>query len=121
MEQNMILFLIVGIVTGIFAGFFGIGGGLVIIPALVWIFHMSQHEAQGLSLAALLLPVGFLGFWVYRQHHPIPLKPALMIAIGIFVGSYFGSLVAQQVSSKHLKIAFGILLVIAGSKMIIGK
>ena len=117
----MIGYLILGTITGVFAGFFGVGGGIVIIPALVWYFHLSQHEAQGISLAALILPVGILGAYAYYRAHPFPIKPALFIALGIFIGSYLGGSVAQYVPEKNLRIAFGALLVIAGAKMIFGK
>lgn len=117
----MIGYLILGTATGILAGFFGVGGGIVLIPALIWFFHHSQHEAQGISLAALVLPVGILGAFAYYRVHPFPLKPALFIAIGLFLGSYFGGSLAQVVPEKNLRIAFGFLLVLSGVKMIWGK
>lgn len=110
--------LLIGVLTGIFAGFFGIGGGIVLVPALVWFLHMTQHQAQGLSLAALLMPVGLLGFLAYRQHHDIPIKTAVVLALGIFAGALIGGLLVQKVSPKHLKIAFGVLLILAGIRMI---
>jgi uncharacterized protein len=117
----MIGYLILGTVAGVLAGFFGVGGGIVIIPALIWIFHMNQHEAQGVSLAALVLPVGILGALAYYRAHPFPIRPALFIALGIFLGSYLGGYVAQYVPAKNLRVAFGGLLILAGAKMILGK
>ncbi|HLG20166.1 MAG TPA: TSUP family transporter [Bdellovibrionota bacterium] len=114
-------YLAVGFLGGIFAGFFGVGGGIVLVPILVWLFGMSQHQAQGISLAALLLPVGALGFWTYYRANPFPLTPALMIAIGLFLGGYFGGSFAQILPDRPLRIAFGILTVAAGIKLILGK
>lgn len=114
-------YLGVGLLAGLFAGFFGLGGGIILIPALVYFLHLSQHEAQGLSLAALLLPVGILAAWVYNKAHPIPIKPALFLALGIFIGGYFGGTFAQHVSNKGLRVAFGVLLIATGIKTIIGK
>lgn len=117
----MIPYLILGLVTGVFAGFFGVGGGLVLVPALVWIFHLNQHEAQGMSLTAMVLPVGILAAFAYYKAHPFPLKPALFIALGIFAGSFLSASLAQIVPGKNLRVAFGGLLVLAGVKMILGK
>ncbi len=117
----ILAYLAVGLLAGLFAGFFGLGGGIVLVPLLVFLLHLSQHEAQGLSLAALLLPVGILAAWVYNKAHPIPVKPALMIALGIFIGGYFGGIFAQQMSPKGLRIAFGILLIATGVKTILGR
>lgn len=121
MVTNLWAYLAVGLFAGLFAGFFGLGGGIVLIPALVYFMHLSQHEAQGLSLAALLLPVGILAAWVYNKAHPIPIKPALFIACGIFIGGYFGGSLAQHVSTKEMRIAFGILLIATGLKTIFGR
>jgi uncharacterized membrane protein YfcA len=114
-------FLLLGLFAGVLAGFFGVGGGIVIIPALVWIFHMEQHDAQGVSLVALLLPVGILGAFAYYRAHQFPIKPGLLIALGIFIGAYFGAIWAQQFSGRSLRIAFGVLMIAAGLKMILGK
>ena len=75
----------------------------------------------GISLAALVLPVGILGAFAYYRVHPFPIKPALFIALGIFLGSYLGGSVAQFVPEKNLRIAFGGLLILAGAKMIFGR
>ena len=91
------------------------------MPVLVWVFRMDQHQAQGISLVALLLPVGLLGAWVYYREHPFPVKPALLIALGLFLGAYVGGVWAQQVPGRSLRIAFGILMVVAGIKLVLGK
>jgi uncharacterized protein len=112
------LYVVAGVLTGILAGFFGVGGGIILVPMLVWFFKYSQHQAQGISLAALLLPVGFLGVLAYNKANPIPWKPVLWIALGIFVGAYFGGRAAQILSERELKIAFGVLTIVAGIRLI---
>ena len=114
-------YLALGAVAGVAAGFFGIGGGIILIPALIWLFHLSQHEAQGMTLAALVLPVGLLGAWTYYRVHPFPLRPALWIALGLFLGTYLGGSIAQGQSDRTLRIAFGVLMVIMGAKLIAGR
>ena len=111
----------VGLAGGLAAGFFGLGGGVVLIPLLVWFFGMGQHQAQGVSLAALLLPVGLLGAMVYWKADPFPLWKPLCIALGLFVGAYFGGLLAHVVSERTLRVAFGCLTVLVGLKLISGR
>ncbi len=117
----MISYAILGFVAGIFAGFFGVGGGIILVPALFWIFHLNQHQAQGISLAALVLPVGLLGAVAYYRAQPFPLKPAAFIALGLFLGGFIGGSLAQRVADRHLRMAFGVLTVTAGLKLILGK
>jgi uncharacterized membrane protein YfcA len=119
--NESLAFVLLGIVTGILAGIFGVGGGLIMVPALVWIFHFSQHQAQGISLTAMLLPVGILGAFAYYQRNPFPIKPGLWIALGILLGAYLGGMMAQQISGKSLRIGFGVLLIVGALKMIFGK
>ena len=114
-------FVFLGIITGILAGFFGVGGGVIMVPALVWFFAFSQHQAQGISLTAMLLPVGILGAFAYYKANPFPIKPALWIALGILLGAYVGSMLAQQVSPKNLKTAFALFVIAMGLKMFFGK
>lgn len=114
-------FVFLGIITGILAGFFGVGGGVIMVPALVFFFAFSQHQAQGISLTAMLLPVGILGAYAYYKANPFPIKPALWIALGILLGAYVGSLLAQQVSPKNLKTAFALFVIAMGLKMFFAK
>ncbi|MFH1017377.1 MAG: sulfite exporter TauE/SafE family protein [Pseudomonadota bacterium] len=121
MNAVMAGYLVLGLVAGILAGIFGVGGGIIIVPVLIWAFHMDQHQAQGMSLVALLLPVGILGAYAYYRSHPFPIKPALLIALGLFIGAYVGGVWAQQFSGRSLRIAFGVLMVVAGIKMVLGR
>ncbi len=121
MNFGMFLYLAVGIGAGIFAGFFGVGGGIVLVPALVFLFGLQQHQAQGLSLAALVLPTGLLGALAYYKAHPFPIKPAFFIALGLFAGAYIGGTLAQEISGRSLRVAFGVLTIAAGIKLILSK
>jgi hypothetical protein len=83
------LYILLGLVVGVISGIVGIGGGILIIPALVYFFHMSQHKAQGTSLTALLAPIGALAFWEYYKAGNVDLKAGLLIALGFLVGGLF--------------------------------
>ena len=104
-------FLAIGIVAGILAGMFGIGGGVVIVPALILIAGMKPEQATGTSLASLLLPVGALGAWHYYIHGYVEVRPALWIALGIAVGALVGAYVAVWLPARDLQRAFAIFLV----------
>ena len=100
---------------------FGIGGGIVIIPALVYGFHMSQRRAQGTSLGALLAPIGILAFLEYYKAGNVDLKMALLIALGFIFGGYFGGMWAQQIPQNVLRKMFGVLLAVTAAKMFFQK
>lgn len=102
--------LILGAVVGILSGLIGVGGGVLLIPALVFLYGMSQKTAQGTSVATLLLPIGILAFWEYRKAGHVHLKLALLIAVGFAVGGYFGGLWAQDIPDAFLRRAFAVLL-----------
>ena len=114
-------FVLLGLVTGVMAGLFGVGGGIIMVPALIWIFHFSQQQAQGMSLTAMLLPVGIFGVMSYCKAYPFPIKSSLWIAFGILFGTLLGSMIVQYVPLKSLKVSFGLLLILAAVKMIFGK
>lgn len=104
-------FLAIGLVAGILAGLFGIGGGVVIVPALIFVAQMKPETATGTSLAALLLPVGVLGAWHYYRHGFVAVAPAGWIALGIVVGAWLGAYVALRLSAQDLQKAFALFLV----------
>src|SRR5258708_13301957 len=95
-------YLFVGLLVGMISGIVGLGGGILIVPALVFFFRMSQHKAQGTSLAALLAPVGVLAFWEYYKSGNVNLQAALLIAARYAVGGYFGCSWAQHLSATTL-------------------
>ena len=118
---NTILFLITGIIVGFSSGIVGVGGGVFVIPILVFLFGFSQKVAQGTSLAMLLPPVGILAVMEYYKTGNMDVKVAIILALGYFVGAYFGSSLAVTLSNDMLKKIFGVLLLGVSLKMLIGK
>ena len=108
----MILFIAVGLAAGVLAGMFGIGGGIVIGPALILLAKFQPQLATGTSLGALLLPVGALGAWEYYRRGNLNITAALWIALGLFVGAWFGARIAQSLSGPQLQKAFAVFLVL---------
>ena len=108
--------VLLGITAGILGGLFGIGGGAVMVPAMVLLLGFEQRFAVGTSLAAMLLPVGILGVLVYAREGTMGWKEAGLLAIGLVVGNLAGALVANQnwVSPQAMRIAYGLLLVVVG-------
>ena len=109
--------LLIGIGVGIVSGVVGIGGGILFVPALMLWFGMSQHKAQGTSLGALLAPVGLLAFWEYYRDGNADLRVAALLAVGFFVGGYFGAHWAQHISDFALRRIFAVGLVLLGGWM----
>ena len=104
-------FLAIGLVAGILSGLFGIGGGVVIVPALIMVAQMKPETATGTSLASLLLPVGALGAWHYYRNGFVEIAPAAWIAGGLMAGAWLGAHVALRLSAQDLQRAFAIFLV----------
>jgi uncharacterized protein len=119
--MNPVLFLTIGLGAGVLAGMFGIGGGIVIVPALILLAKFAPQTATGTSLAIFLLPVGALGAWTYYKGGHVRVIPALLLALGVFLGSYFGARIAQQMSPLLLKRAFAVLMVVVAMRMWFGK
>jgi uncharacterized membrane protein YfcA len=113
------LFLL-GIFSGAVSGFLGIGGAIIIIPALIYFFKMTQHQAQGTSLAVLLPPIGIMAFWEYYKNGHVELKVAFFIAAGFLLGGFIGAYLAQYIPGNVLKKIFGIFLLILAIDMILG-
>jgi hypothetical protein len=119
--MNIILSIILGITAGVFSGFFGIGGAVIIVPALVYLFKFPQQYAQGTALVALLLPVGALAVLKYYQAGNTNMKIGLLISLGFFVGGLIGASMAQSVPNLVLKRLFGGLLLCLSVYMLLGK
>jgi uncharacterized protein len=115
------LYILLGLLVGVLSGIVGIGGGIMIVPVLVYFFHMTQHKAQGTSLAALLAPVGALAFWEYYKAENVDLKAGLLLAFGFFIGGYFGGLWAQHLSDLVLRRVFGTLLAMIGIRLLLSR
>jgi len=119
MDVQTILFLVIlGIAAGILSGLVGVGGGIIIVPGLVFILAFSQKMAQGTSLGILLLPIGILGVIQYYKQGYIDLKVVALISIGFLLGSYFGSKLALSLSQESLKKIFAIFLIMMAIKML---
>jgi uncharacterized membrane protein YfcA len=116
-----ILYVILGLVAGIFGGLFGIGGAVIIIPALVYLFGLTQHQAQGTTLAIMVAPIGILAAMRYYQSGNVNLSIAIFVCLGFFVGGFIGAHFAQYVPGPILKKMFGVLLLFISMQMIFGK
>ena len=117
--MNYVLVGLLGLGAGVLSGLFGVGGGIVIVPALVLLLKLDQHTATGTSLAALLLPVGLLGVLEYHKRGQINVAFAALLAGGLLVGALFGAKLAGDVSNVALRRAFGVLLIAVGGKLLI--
>lgn len=115
------LYIILGLVGGIFGGMFGLGGGLIIVPGLVFLAGLSQHQAQGTNLAAMLPPIGLLAALRYYHGGNVKLNIVGFLCLGFFVGGLFGANLAHNIPDFILKRAFGIVLLLVSVKMIMGK
>jgi uncharacterized membrane protein YfcA len=122
MSTSVLLVLIViGVVTGITAGMLGIGGAIIMIPALVFFLGFSQQMAQGTSLAVMLPPIGIIAAYNYYKAGQVNLKFAMIVAVAFIVGSYFGSKLALNIPQSLLKKIFGVLLLLVAAKMLFSK
>jgi len=116
--QTVLILLLIGLFAGVLSGVIGIGGGIIIVPALVYFIGFSQRTAQGTSLAILLLPVGLLGVIQFYKAGYVDVKVTAVIALAFFIGSYFGSRIALTISQEILKKCFAVLLIIIAVKML---
>jgi uncharacterized membrane protein YfcA len=112
---------LVGLLGGFVSGTFGIGGGIIIVPALVFLAGMNQHEAQGTSLAMMLAPIGILAVINYYKAGFVNIKFAVVLMFAFLLGSYFGSKMAIHFEGKLLRQSFGVLTILMGIKLIFGK
>jgi uncharacterized protein len=122
MSISMLMILIaIGIVAGAMAGMLGIGGAIIMIPALVYFMGISQQMAQGTSLAVMLPPIGILAAYNYYKAGHVDIKYALILAVTFLIGSYFGSRFALTLPQGTLKKVFGVLLLLVAAKMLLSK
>jgi hypothetical protein len=119
--MSILLYLLLGFVAGIFSGLIGIGGGTIIVPALVFLFGLSQHQAQGTTLALLVPPIGFLAALTYYKQGYVDLKIAALICLGFFFGGLLGAKFATKLSNVVLERVFGFALLLISLKMILAK
>jgi len=119
LPSTLMYYSLIGLLAGLLSGLFGIGGGLVIVPALVSFAGFSQHRATGTSLAALLLPVGLGAVFEYHRRGEVDWRAALIIAVVLMGSSWMTARVASRVSDVHLKMAFGGFLSLVGFSFIL--
>ncbi len=118
---TLLLLIITGLVTGAFAGMMGLGGGLILIPALVFIFGFSQQQANGTSLAVMLPPIGLFAAYNYYKAGHVNLKYALILAAAFMIGSYFTSAWATKIPEATLRRIFSIFLFLVAIRMFFSK
>ncbi len=118
---TILILLCIGLAAGILSGMVGVGGGIIIVPALVYFISMSQHEAQGTSLAVLLLPVGILAVYNYYKEGYVDIKTTLIIASTFIIGGFIGSKISIALDQNMVKKFFGGVLLLVALKMILGK
>lgn len=122
MNLTLIISLIViGLLAGVFSGFMGVGGGVIMIPLMIVLLGYSQHEAQGTSLAVLAIPVTFLAAYNYYNAGHVNWKFALIIGLSFVVGGYFGSKFAISINQALMKKIFSVILLFIAIKMFFGK
>ena len=115
------LYLSLGLAAGIFSGFLGLGGGAIIIPALVYLFGFSQHQAQGTTLAMMVPPIGLLAAMKYYSSGNVKINIVAIMCLGFFIGGFFGAKFVDKIPDPLLKKIFGGFLFLVSLKMIFGK
>jgi uncharacterized membrane protein YfcA len=118
---DIVLYIVLGLVAGVLGGLLGIGGGIIIIPALIFFFGLTQQQAQGTTLALMVPPIGFLAAWTYYKQGYVDLKIAAFICLGFFIGGFFGAKLATALPTGILQKVFGVALLLTAIYMIIRK
>ena len=118
---TILILLSIGLIAGFLSGLVGIGGGIVIVPVLIYFLGYSQHLAQGTTLFMFLFPVGILGVVNYYREGWVDWKAAVVIGITFVMGSFYGSKLAISIDQQTIKKIFGLVLVLLGIKMLSGK
>jgi uncharacterized protein len=120
--MHYLVLLAIGLLAGVLSGMFGIGGGLIIVPALLFLMKMTVFESLGTSLAALIPPVGLLGALEYYRNGHINVRYAALIALGLFLGAYFGARITLSLSPDLVRRLYAVfLLLVAGRILFFGK
>ena len=116
--QTIALLILVGLLAGMLSGLVGLGGGVIIVPALVFLLGFSQHQAQGTSLGILLLPAGFFAAMNYYKKGYIDIKVVFLLFIGFLVGGWLGSKISVSLPETVLKKIFAVALVLIAGKVL---
>ena len=116
---TVLLLLLIGLLAGVLSGSVGVGGGVIMVPLTIWCLGYSQHQAQGMSLAVLAVPVTLLAAYTYHKNgHTLDWRYALVIAVAFVIGGFFGSKIAISINQQMLKKVFGVILLVVAIKMI---
>ncbi len=116
--QTIVLLLMIGLAAGVLSGLVGVGGGIIIVPALVYFLGFNQHEAQGASLGLLLLPIGILAVLNYYKKGFIDLKVVAVMSVAFILGAYLGSRISLNLPQDKLRKVFAIVIMILAAKML---
>jgi len=116
--QTIILILIIGLAAGVLSGMVGVGGGIIVVPALVYFLAFSQQQAQGTSLGLLLLPAGIFAVINYYKEGYVVYRVVGVLALGFILGSFFGSKIALSLPQETVKKVFAILMLVVSIKML---
>ena len=116
--QLILIVILIGVAAGMLSGLVGVGGGLIIVPSLVFFLGMSQFSAQGTSLGLILLPVGILAVLNYYKQGHVDVKVVCLLSIGFIAGSYFGGKISLSLSQDTVKKFFAVFMIIVAIKMI---
>lgn len=115
---TVLILVAIGVLAGMLSGFIGVGGGIIIVPGLVYFLGLTQFQAQGTSLALMLPPIGILAFYNYYKAGNVNLVYAAIIAVTFIIGGYFGSKISLRLSPNKVKLAFGVLMLYVSIRMI---
>lgn len=119
--MTIALFIVLGLAAGLLSGLVGVGGGIIVVPALVLLFGFTQHQAQGTTLAMMIPPIGILAAWAYYSQGYVDIKAAALLCAGFVVGGYLGGKAAVSLSTPVLTKAFGAVLLLVSIKMLFSK
>ncbi|MBD2340790.1 sulfite exporter TauE/SafE family protein [Calothrix sp. FACHB-156] len=116
--NHIVLCLILGLVAGMISGMTGIGGGIIILPALMFLLGFSQHLAQGTTLAVLVPPVDLLAAWTYYKQGDVDIKVATILCFGFILGSWLGAKIGISLPNEILNKAFALLLLLSAMRIL---
>lgn len=119
--MHIFLYVLLGLAAGVLSGLVGIGGGILLVPGLVFLFGMTQHQAQGTTLAMMVPPIGILAAWTYYRAGYVDIKIAGLLCAGFFLGGLLGAKAAVTLSNPVLEKVFGAVLLAVALKMLLSK
>lgn len=117
----ILLYIALGLAAGVLSGLMGIGGGIILIPALIYLFGLTQQQAQGTTLALMVPPIGLLAAWTYYRQGYVNFQIAIFVCLGFFIGGLFGAKIAIGLNNTILQKLFGAFLLMVGCRMVFFK